>query len=43
MIASPFASVFGIALRHALMRDSRGNAIGPVGAVLDLLAEEMRP
>ena len=26
-------------LRHALCRDARGNAISPLGAVLDMLAE----
>jgi hypothetical protein len=29
-------------LRHALMRDAAGRAIGPLGAVLDRIAEEMQ-
>jgi hypothetical protein len=30
-------------IRHALMRDGRGNASGPLGAVLDKLAAEEEP
>ncbi len=30
-------------LRHALMRDSRGKPSGPLGVVLDLLAQEEGP
>jgi hypothetical protein len=30
-------------IRHALMRDGRGNASGPMGVVLDRLAAEEEP
>jgi hypothetical protein len=45
-IALSFAVQYGAdpdAIRHALSRDSRGNASGPLGAALDHLAKGERP
>jgi hypothetical protein len=42
-VVASIALQYGVPLeviRHALMRDVRGRASGPLGAVLDLLAEE---
>jgi hypothetical protein len=42
-VVASIALQYGVLLdviRHALMRDVRGRASGPLGAVLDLLAEE---